>query len=127
VTLAAHSEARYGPTMTSEICATCHGEGVTGSEHGPLTCSDCAGRGQLPSGLVRTEWRLRELERIYADRGGEHGQDMRWLVSEVRRAHHVLLQILAASQDGDDGDAVLTRIKFLANDVLSVYPKAVTD
>jgi hypothetical protein len=49
---------------------------------------------------------------------------MRWLVAEVRRAHHALLQILAASQDGDEDDPILTRIKFLANDVLSVYPKS---
>jgi hypothetical protein len=46
------------------------------------------------------------------------------LVSEVRRAHHALLQILASSQDGDEDDASLKRIKFLANDVLSVYPKS---
>jgi hypothetical protein len=110
--------------MNSEHCVTCHGEGVTGSEQGPLTCPDCAGRGVLPSGLVRTEWRLRELERIHASEQGETGQDMRWLVSEVRRAHHALLQILASSQDGDEDDASLQRIKFLANDVLSVYPKS---
>ena len=108
---------------SSERCITCHGEGVTGSEQGPLTCPDCAGRGVLPSGLVRTEWRLRELERIHAGQVGETGQDMRWLVSEVRRAHHALLQILATSQDVEDADPHLTRIKFLANDVLSVYPK----
>jgi hypothetical protein len=106
----------------SEICVTCNGEGVTGSESGPLTCSDCAGAGRLPSGLVRTEWRLRELERIYATAAGESAQDMRWLVSEVRRAHHSLLQILAAAQDMDDEHPTLSRIKFLANDVLSVYP-----
>ena len=110
--------------MTSERCVTCHGEGVTGSEQGPLTCPDCAGRGVLPSGLVRTEWRLRELERIHANQAGEFGQDMRWLISEVRRAHHALLQILATSQDAEGEDPSSTRIKFLANDVLSVYPKA---
>ena len=106
---------------TSDTCGTCHGEGVTGSEQGPLTCLDCAGIGKLPSGLVRTEWRLRELERVYAAQGGEHAQDLRWLIAEVRRAHHVLLQILAASEDGGE-NPTLTRIKFLANDVLSLYP-----
>jgi hypothetical protein len=108
---------------TSETCNTCHGEGITGSEQGLLTCPDCAGRGELPSGLVRTEWRLRELERIYAAQGGEQGQDIHWLINEVRRAHHALLQILATGQDADDDWPGLTRIKFLANDVLSVYPK----
>ena len=109
---------------TSEKCATCHGEGVTASESGPLTCPDCAGRGVLPSGLVRTEWRLRELERIYSQQGGETEQDTHWLIGEVRRAHHALLQILAISHDAaaDDNDD-LTRIKFLANDVLGMYPK----
>ena len=110
--------------MTSEQCTTCQGEGVTASEHGPLTCLDCAGLGQLPSGLVRTEWRLRELERIYEPRSGEQGQDFRWLISQLRRSHHALLQILAASQDADGEDSPsAARIKFLANDVLSVYPK----
>ena len=112
--------------MSNEVCGTCHGEGVTASEQGPLTCVDCAGMGQLPSGLVRTEWRLRELERIYdnAKQPGEQSQDMHWLVSELRRAHHALLQILAASQDGEADEENLSRIKFLANDVLGVYPKS---
>jgi len=108
--------------MTSEQCTTCQGEGVTASEQGPLTCTDCAGLGQLPSGLVRTEWRLRELERIYDGKSGEQGQDFHWLVSQLRRSHLALLQILAASQDGED-DPTSARIRFLANDVLSVYPK----
>ena len=106
----------------AEVCGTCHGEGVTGSESGPLTCIDCAGIGHLPSGLVRTEWRLRELERVYAATSGEPGQDLHWLVGEVRRAHHALLQILAASVDLGEADPALSRIKFLANDVLGMYP-----
>jgi hypothetical protein len=109
--------------MNSEVCTTCHGEGVTASEQGPLTCTDCAGLGQLPSGLVRTEWRLRELERIYANQSGEAGQDTRWLIGEIRRAHGALLQILAASQDIEGDNTTASRIKFLANDVLSVYAK----
>ncbi|HEX2677993.1 MAG TPA: hypothetical protein VHM19_15170 [Polyangiales bacterium] len=102
-----------------QTCATCYGEG-TASDLSP--CPDCAGMGTLPSGLVLTEWRLRELERLYSQRGGEAGQDVGWLVREVRRAHHVLLQILAASQDADEGDAIAAKIKFLANDVLGMYP-----
>jgi len=107
---------------SAEICGTCHGEGVTGSEQGPLTCLDCAGIGSLPSGLVRTEWRLRELERVYAAQSGEIGQDLHWLIAEVRRAHQALLQILAAGEDVDEAHPTLTRIKFLANAVLSMYP-----
>src|SRR5262249_9295426 len=109
--------------MNSEVCSTCHGEGVTASEQGPLTCLDCAGMGQLPSGLVRTEWRLRELERIYAKETGEHAQDLHWLVSEISRSPHALMQILAASQDIEQDSPSLARIKFLANDILGVYPK----
>ena len=109
-------------STTSDICNTCHGEGVTGSEQGPLTCLDCAGIGRLPSGLVRTEWRLRELERAHAADSGESAQDFRWLVTEVRRAHQALLQILAASEDVDESSPALQRIKFLANDVLGLYP-----
>jgi hypothetical protein len=109
-------------TAAGEACGTCYGEGSIASESGPLVCADCAGQGVLPSGLVRTEWRLRELESIYAAMRGEQAQDIGWLIGEVRRAHHVLLQILAISQDGDTDDVGLTRIKFLANDVLSVYP-----
>jgi hypothetical protein len=108
--------------MASETCATCHGEGVTGSEAGPLACLACAGTGQLPSGLVRTEWRLRELERIHAAASGEAGQDIQWLIHQVRRSHHALVQILAASADLDETQPTLQRIKFLANDVLDVYP-----
>jgi hypothetical protein len=74
---------------------------------------------------VRTEWRLRELERIHlpgAAVSGEAGQDTQWLIHQVRRSHHALLQILAASADVDDSQPTLQRIKFLANDVLNMYP-----
>jgi hypothetical protein len=77
----------------------------------------------LPSPLVLTEWRLRELERAYGERG-QAGQDVSWLIAEVRRAHHVLVQILAASQDADENDAIASKIRFLANEVLRVYAVA---
>lgn len=111
---------------TSDTCMTCQGEGVLPSESGPLTCLDCAGLGKLPGGLVRTEWRLRELERIYRDLGGEHGQDVHWLIAELRRSHEALLQILAVSQDlsqDAEADSGLARIKYLANDVIGVYTR----
>lgn len=110
----------------NEKCSTCYGEGSVPSEHGQLTCADCAGTGLLPSGLVRTEWRLRELERIYTPRGGDVEQEILWLASEVRRAHHALVQILAASDDTDEQSPTLSRIKFLANDVLGMYPTTKT-
>ena len=108
----------------AQKCATCYGEGTASSDLS--ACPDCAGLGTLPSGLVLTEWRLRELDRVYAERGGEAGQDVAWLISEVRRAHHSLLQILAVSQDANETDVMTAaearKIKFLANDVLGMYP-----
>ena len=72
---------------------------------------------------MRTEWRLRELERVYGQKGGEAQRDVGWLVSEVRRSHHALMQILAASQDAEADDPTATKIKYIANDVLGVYAK----
>lgn len=102
-------------------CTTCYGEGTVGGLHGPQACADCAGLGTLPSTTVLTERRLRELERIHTAEGGEFGKDVGWLVSEVRRAHHALLQILAVSQDADPRDQEAARIRHLANEVLGVY------
>ena len=103
-------------------CWTCYGEGVTASEQGPRSCPDCGGVGRLPSPPVLTESRLRELERSYGEQG-QMAQDVGWLIAEVRKAQHALTQILAASQDAEPGDAMASRIKFLANDVLGMYPK----
>ena len=44
-------------------------------------------------------------------------------MAEVRKAQHALIQILAASQDAEPDDALANRIRFLANDVLGLYPK----
>lgn len=108
-------------------CGSCHGEGMLGGTHGPQTCPDCDGLGTLPSGTVLTERRLRELERVYSGGGSdprhEAGRDVSWLIGEVRRAQHALLQILAASQDLPEGDAIATKIRFLANEVLDVYAR----
>ncbi|MDH5675653.1 MAG: hypothetical protein OEZ06_26250 [Myxococcales bacterium] len=105
----------------SERCATCYGEGAVGSTHGPQACPDCEGIGFLPSATVLTERRLRELERVYARQGGQVGQDVQWLATEVRRAHHALVQILAASQEADESDAAAAQIRGLANSVLNMY------
>lgn len=102
-----------------QTCTTCYGEGVFASDRSP--CVDCAGLGKLPSGLVLTERRLRTLEEAYQRQGGETAADMQWLVAQVRRSQHTLLQILAAAQDVE-ADAIATKIKFLANDLLRVYP-----
>ncbi|HEX3138776.1 MAG TPA: hypothetical protein VHQ87_01905 [Rhizobacter sp.] len=108
--------------MSDELqrCASCYGTGEIGTENGPRICPDCAGLGRLPSGVVLTERRLRELERIHSDAGELHN-DIHWLVAEVRRARHSLLQILAASQDLPEEDAIGVKIRFLSNEVLGFY------
>ena len=107
--------------MEQQKCATCYGQGVVTGSKGPAECGDCGGLGQLPSTTVLTERRLRELEKVYGSQGGEVGQDVTWLVSEVRRARHALTQILALGQDGGAAD-MAERTRFLANQALGVYP-----
>ena len=111
--------------MSDELqrCATCYGTGEIGTENGPRTCVDCAGLGRLPSAVVLTERRLRELERIHAEAGELHN-DIHWLVAEVRGARHALLQILAASQELPEEDAIGVKIRFLSNEVLGFYAVA---
>ena len=106
---------------TFEKCVTCYGEGMVGGDNGPERCDDCLGLGLLPSHTVLTERRLRTLERTYEPRQGELARDVHWLVSEVRRSHHALVKILAASQEADEGDTHSAQIRFLANEVLGVY------
>ncbi len=108
-------------SSNAQRCATCYGEGAVGGQHGPEACPDCHGLGTLPSATVLTERRLRELEAGYASRGDRVGQDVAWLAGEVRRAHHALIQILAASQDAAQDDPTSAQIRGLANSVLNLY------
>jgi len=112
-------------SSTASPCSTCYGEGAIFRDYGPEICQDCFGLGELPSASVLSERRLRELESKYERRDAETQQDVRWLISEFRTAHHTLLKILAASLDTDLDDPIAKKIRFLANDVLGVYtPKA---
>ena len=106
-------------SASPQKCATCYGEGEVASEYGPQSCADCGGLGSLPSATVLTERRLRELERIHD--AGEVGEDVRWLIAEVRRSQHAMIQILAASQDAPQEDPICKKIRFLSNQVLGVY------
>jgi hypothetical protein len=105
----------------ADECGTCRGTGELPSETGPMECADCHGLGRLPSGNVLAERRLRELERKYRDDPEEHARDVRWLVAEVRRARHALVQILTAGQEAAPDDPIGRQIVFLANEVLDVY------
>ena len=109
-------------THAAQSCRSCHGEGTVFRDYGPEPCASCLGTGQLPSASVLTEQRIREIEKSCEGRDLEAALHVRWLAAEVRRAHHALLQILAASQDLDPADAIGKKIRFLANDVLAVYP-----
>lgn len=103
-------------------CASCYGEGVISGITGPQACPDCGGVGALPSSNTLTERRLRDIETEYARRGGQTETDVRWLVDEVRRSKHALLQILAAAQDAAAEDAFASQVRFLANGALDLYP-----
>jgi len=108
--------------IAREKCATCYGEGVTYSGvRGPSDCPDCHGLGMLPSSSVLTERRLRDLEGKYTKRGDEAGQDVGWLVGEVRRAHHALVAIFTAADEQAEDDPVARKVRFLANQVLGYY------
>jgi len=75
--------------------------------------------------MVLVERRLRDLESRYAGAGSQAALDIRWLVDEVRRSRHALVQILAAGADaqaGSDTDRALSsKMLFLANDVLDYF------
>ena len=105
-----------------EKCGSCLGQGEVSGIAGLENCPDCGGLGQLPSALTLTERRLRELESAYARQGGQVEHDICWLVDQVRRSRHALVQILAAGHDAEPQDALASQVHFLANGVLGVYP-----
>jgi hypothetical protein len=75
------------------------------------------GIGHVPSSIALTERRPRELEGTYGRHGGQAEVGVRWLVDQVRRSRHALVQILAAAQDVQDaepGDALASRVRFPA-------------
>lgn len=106
----------------AQKCVTCYGQGEVSGIGGLQACTDCGGVGELPSGMVLAERRMRELETSYSKQGGQVESDVRWLVDEVRRSRHSLLQILAAGQDADPEDELAAQVRFLANQVLGMYP-----
>ncbi len=109
-------------TSQAEKCVTCYGQGEVSGIGGLQACTDCGGVGELPSGMVLAERRLRELETSYGRQGGQVESDVRWLVDEMRRSRHALVQILAAAQDADSDDPLAPQVRFLANGVLGMYP-----
>lgn len=118
-------ESQPSTSTPANRCQTCFGTGEVGGPHGIVTCRDCTGLGELPSSMVLVERRLRDLEVRYTAEGGRVSADVQWLVDEVRRSRHALVQILAAGADADsagDGHRALSKkMCFLANDVLDLY------
>lgn len=104
-----------------DTCATCYGEGEIVTDQGAFLCRDCMGHGKLAGRLELFEWRLREVESSQLAAGSDGGEDLRWLITEVRRSRDALLQILARCQDAPEGDALAADVRYLANGCLGLY------
>lgn len=102
-------------------CLTCLGGGEVSSERGLESCPDCDGTGKIGDIFRRNEHRLREIEKKVARQEGQAATDSRWMISELRRCRDALLKVMTAAQDGSQGDDLLRRIQFEANDALGVY------
>lgn len=101
-------------------CKSCAGTGSVGSEVGPLDCPDCGGSGCLPHPSVLVEWRARDIERARGLGTDAVAMDVRWLVSELRRARTALTEIAGVAADMDDSDAV-RQIRFTAARALELF------
>lgn len=102
-------------------CLTCHGAGVTGTENGPVACTDCFGEGKALGRGARLEWRLREIEQAHRESRDETAIDVVWLVHELRDAREALVRILARCQDADESDETARDVRHLANGALGFY------
>jgi hypothetical protein len=105
---------------TQGKCSSCHGTGEVGSEVGPVACPDCGGAGALPSRSTLIEWRARDIERSHGAQDGQSAADIRWLISELRKARAALTEVVSVAQDLDDSP-LTTRMRFVANDALGLY------
>ena len=101
---------------------TCHGAGEVSRGHGPERCPDCGGLGTIARGPTLTERRLRDLEQRYPSREREADVDINWLIFELRRCHHGLYQILAATQELEEHSPIGKKLRFFANEALALYP-----
>ena len=106
---------------SNKACATCYGTGEIVTEQGAVNCPDCFGEGRQLAGGAAVEWRLRELERVYAGEEREVHADVQWLLHEVRRAREALVRILTLCHDADEGDTLAREIKYQANEALQIY------
>ncbi len=102
-------------------CATCYGSGELVTDQGALVCPDCFGDGKSLGRGAKIEWRLRELDRVYAGGTRDADADVKWLLHEVRSCRDALVRILTLCGDAAEDDELAQRIKFLANQSLGIY------
>jgi hypothetical protein len=107
---------------TSDSCATCYGSGEIVTDQGPLLCRDCMGHGKVVGRPELVEWRMRDIEQSHQSSGHGCDDDMRWLVTELRRSRAALTQIFARCQDAADDDALAADVRYIANSTLGLYP-----
>jgi hypothetical protein len=74
----------------------------------------------LPHPSVLVEWRARDIERARGVGNDAVASDVRWLVSELRRARTALTEIAAVAADMDDGEAV-RQVRFTAARALELF------
>jgi hypothetical protein len=101
-------------------CLTCHGSGEVVNEFGPEACPDCAGAPGDVGAWQQTERRIRDIEQRYAG-APEFATDLKWLLFELRRSRHALLQILTRCQDAGSGDELAKEIKFYVQEATEMY------
>ena len=105
---------------TSGKCSSCHGSGEVGSEVVPVACPDCGGAGALPGRSTLIEWRARDIERSLNGNETQSATDLRWLISELRKARAALTEVVSLAQELDD-EPLTTRMRFVANQALGLY------
>ena len=97
-----------------------------GTGSGVVDCPDCGGSGQLPNPSVLVEWRMRDIERVQGEKPGSVGSDVRWLVTELRRARKALTEVVALSQEQMSPE-IVKQIRVTAGDALSIYEVSPVD
>ena len=85
-----------------------------------MDCPDCGGSGALPDPSVRVDWRMRDIERVQGQRPGSVGADVRWLVSELRRARKALTEVASLAQEPMTPE-VARQINVTAGDALCLF------
>ncbi len=106
--------------QAASACASCGGTGEMGTGSGVVDCPDCGGSGQLPNQSVLVEWRVRDIERVQGEKPGAVGSDVRFLVTELRRARKALTEVVALSQEPMSPE-IAKQIRLTAGEALSIY------